>query len=261
MNDQVGLEGLVLRSSFIFSGTVTARGRSMLKVLQPRPDLIVARFDKALRVNPMLGPLDGKPITVLLSKGSSVESGQNLLFFAESWVHGDHIAVREHAHLPADDKTENQVLQMIASLPERHLQERVASAILIVQAVVREVTRATEIREPITEHAAEWMRATIELREVLKGSLPGQPAGGPQARARRDAAARASLTLYFPQGLDKAWRDWPKLKPAQSAIFLLHTPRPPVPSTAFIAPDPADVQPDSAADTIRRLLGSPPPPR
>jgi hypothetical protein len=260
MSDQVGLEGLVLRSSFIFSGTVTARGRSMLKALQPRPDLIVARFDKALRVNPMLGPLDGKPITVLLTKGSSVESGQNLLFFAESWVHGDYIAVREHAHLPADDKTENQVLQMIASLPERHLQERVASAILIVQAVVREVTRATEIREPITEHAAEWMRATIELREVLKGGLPGQPAGGPQARARRDAA-RASLTLYFPQGLDKAWRDWPKLKPAQSAIFLLHTPRPPVPSTAFIAPDPADVQPDSAADTIRRLLGSPPPPR
>jgi hypothetical protein len=257
MSDQVGLEGLVFRSSFIFSGTIAARGRTMLKVLQSRPDLIVARFDKALRVNPMLGPLEGKPITVLLSKGSSVEPGQHLLFFAESWVHGAHIAVREHAHLPADDKTETEVIRMIASLPERHLQERVASAILIVQAVVREVTRATEIREPITEHAAEWMRAMIEAHEVLKGTLPGQPPGNPQARARREAAVKAPLTLYFPQGLDKAWRNWPKLKPEQSAVFLLHAPRPPVPSTAFIAPDPADVQPDSAADTIRRLLGRP----
>ncbi len=261
MSDQAGLYGLVLRSSFIFTGTVTDRGRSMLKVLQPRPDLVVARFDRAHRVNPMLGKLDGKPITVLLAKGAAAEPGQRLLFFAESWVHSDHIAVREHAHLPADDRTEAEVTRVIASLPERHLQERVASAILIVRAAVREVVRATEIREPLTEHAAEWMRALLEADEVLKGTLPGHPAGTSQPRARRDASAKGPVTLYFPRSLDKAWRDWPKLKPDQSAIFLLHAPRPPVPTTAFIAPDPADVQPPGAVDTIRRLLGASPTPR
>ena len=264
MSGSADLVGLVLRSSFIFAGTVISRGRSSLKALPPRPDLAIARLERALRINPMLGKLDGRPITVLLARDAEVQPGAQLLFFAQNWLHAEEIAVRAFAHLPAEDKMEQDVGQIVASLPERHLRERIASAVLIVRGVVKETERATEIAEPISEHAAQWMRAMIEVQEILKGEQQPGPRG-------RGAQPKGTVMVFFPGSDDRAYRNWPRLSSGQSAVFLLHgvpTGKPGVtpqrgglPQGALIAPDPMDVQPPEHADDIRSLLGSPRRPR
>lgn len=50
MNDSETLS-LVLQSTFIFTGTITASGASSLRIIPPGPELAVARFERGIRVN------------------------------------------------------------------------------------------------------------------------------------------------------------------------------------------------------------------
>jgi hypothetical protein len=249
MNESTTLE-LVLRSTFIFSGTVVKLNQSSVKVLAARPGFAIARFEHPFRVNPMLGKLDGRPITVQLAKGSEVRPGQRLIFFANSWVHGEQIAVTEVAHVPADKKAEQEVADTVATLPHRHLADRVAAATIIVMGTVEEVTPAG-IQEPISEHAPGWMRATIDVQETLKG-IAGSHA--PHHLSNQ----KGRMSIVFPESSDPSWRRYPKLTVHQHAIFLLHSttlPGPP-PGTPMLT-DPADVQPPSEAGAIRALVTTP----
>jgi hypothetical protein len=239
---------LTARSTFIFTGNVVGLGDSVMRMLPPHISVAVARFERALRVNPMLGDLNGKPITVRLA-GGDVRLGERLIFFANSWLHGAEIAVVEVAHMEANEDTEKEVTEALESLPERHLRARVASAQLIVIGTVREVVEG-DVREPITEHAADWKRAVIEVREIVKEE-PGKPPSRRSKTAERQPSTETSF--YFPQSMDRAWRDHPKVHGGQSGVFLLHRNGPNLPPDAWVAPDPADVQPADQAESIRRI--------
>ena len=171
-------QSLVLRSSFIFTGTITAPGRSSLRVLTSRPGLAVARLDRGFLINPVLGNLDGRPITVRLAQegAGAVRAGDRVVFFATAWVHGEEIAVAELARLPADEKTEQEVARAVAMLPELHLSQRIAAAALIVQGTVTEIARATDIPRTGSEHDPAWLRASIDVQTVLKGEIVQSPA-------------------------------------------------------------------------------------
>jgi len=248
-------QSLVLRSSFIFTGTITAPGRSSLRVLTSRPGLAVARLDRGFLINPVLGNLDGRPITVRLAQEGAVRAGDRVVFFATAWVHGEEIAVAELARLPADKKTEQEVARAVAMLPELHLSQRIAAAALIVQGTVTEIARATNIPRTGSEHDPAWLRASIDVQTVLKGEIAQSP-------ARRKSA---SVTLLFPGSRDIAFKDVPRPAKGQKAVFLLHREGSPVPASEHVAPDPADIQPTSALPTVRRLIGgrgsATPPPR
>lgn len=242
------------RSSFVFAGTVTSPGQSSLRALPAKSGLAVVRLDRGLLVNPVLGKLDGRPITVQLGQGGAgtgaVRTGERLIFFTTAWVHGEEIAVRELARLPAETKTEEEVARVVASLPERHLAARIATAVLIVHGIVTEIAPATGAPRTASEHDPGWMRALIEVHEALKGK-----AEGAAGRARRQTAV-----LLFPGSRDLAFRNVPRPTERQDAVFLLHQPSPGLPAGAHIAPDPADIQPTSALSSIRQLLGTSPPP-
>ena len=113
----------VRESSFIFAGTVTSVGQSSLSVLPARAGLAVVRFDRGFLVNPVLGNLAGRPITVRLAQAaagaSAVRPGQQLVFFTAAWVHGTEIAVGELGRLSANADTEEEVARAVAALPER----------------------------------------------------------------------------------------------------------------------------------------------
>jgi hypothetical protein len=239
VTDPAALQRLVRQSSFIFTGTVTSKGSSALSVISPHPNLFIARFDRALRVDPMHGDLVGRPITVLSEADREVKVGEQAIFFTTDWVHGQEIAVREIAQLPADEQTERMVDAIVAELPNLHVQERVLSATFIVYGSVTRVERAQEIVEPISEHAANWARARLQIREVVKGE-PG----------------RKQLDVYFPTSNDIAYARWPRLSARQVAVFLLHAaPTSRLPQGALIAPDLADFQPEDQLETIRAFLG------
>lgn len=243
------LATLVQESTFIFAGSVVSRGASSVKTVPAAANLAVATFRRAFRVNPMLGDLDGRRITVRLAAGAKVARGEKLIFFANSWVHGEEIAVTETAHIPDNAAAEREVDDLVASLPARHLAERVASALLVVEGTVRAVDSAG-IWEPVTEHAADWRQAWIAVTAVLKGSLP------PPRIPGSVALADGSVVLFFPESNDPVWRPWPKVARGQSGVFLLHPAERPLPQPpgALIAPDPADVLPTATLQEVRNLL-------
>jgi hypothetical protein len=229
-------------ATFIFEGTVLGTGQPSVAILEGRPGLAVARFERGLRVNPLLGDLNGRRITVGLQKGSGVREGERLIFFANSWVHGEEIAVLSLAQVPADDRAEQEVQEALKGLPQLYLQRRVAGAELIVQGEVEGVKPA-ELEQPVSEHMATWMIATISVSSVIKGK--GEP--------------KSSIEVFFPENTDFRWRDWPKLKRGQRGVFLLHgATRGPLPLGALTLPDPLDVQPAGSARSIRELVAAQP---
>jgi hypothetical protein len=229
-------------ATFIFEGTVLSTGQPSVAILEGRPGLAVARFERGFRVNPLLGDLTERRITVGLQKGSGVRVDERLIFFANSWVHGEEIAVLSMAQMPADDRTEQEVQEALKSLPQLYLQRRVASADLIVQGQVEGVKPA-ELKQPVSEHMATWMIAAISVSSVIKGK----------------GHAKGSIEVFFPEDTDFRWRDWPKLKRGQRGVFLLHSATSgPLPSGALTLPDPHDVQPAASAKSIRELVGTQP---
>src|SRR5262245_25646651 len=110
---------LVQASTFIFSGTVLELGVSSVPFVKPNEGLITVRLDKSLRVDPVLGDLRGKTITVAVSSAEQFKAGEQAVFFANSAVHGRGIAVREVAHV--DVGQADLVAAAVAQLPQRHL--------------------------------------------------------------------------------------------------------------------------------------------
>jgi hypothetical protein len=228
------------------SGKVSARGRSSVRDLSPRPELVIAELERQLRVDPVLGDLTGRPITVLPARGGDIAIGSRLIFFANSWVHAEEIAVAAIANPAADDQTEELVKNAVDDLPRRRLAARVAQARLIVHAVVGSVERVTDVPEPVGEHRPDWHRARLRVQEVMKG----EPKRG-QARA---------VIAFFPGSDDIAFRDTPKLREGDEAVYLLHDPPQRLPAEVYVLPDPLDVQPTGRKEEVGRLVADLEPP-
>ena|ERR1700722_1023661 len=245
MAETSSLLPLAERSSFIFAGTVTSIGPSPLQVLAPVGALAIVRFDRGFLTNPVLGDLAGRPITVQMAQKPTPNTSvvdQRLIFFATAWVHGKEIAVTEIGRLPDTKENEQEVASIVASLPKRHLSDRLAAAVIVVHGTVRKIERATEIRRTASEHDPYWMRAEIKVIEALKGDVATNKAG--------------TVVLLFPGSADIAFRNVPRPSVKQEAVFLLHQGAGPLARlNTHIAPDPADIQPPSQLATIRRLLG------
>ena len=90
---------LTRSSGFIFAGTVLERGTSTVPSVSADQKLVIVRLDRALRIDPVLGDLRGRKITVAALDSTKLSVGQQAVFFTNSWVHGGGIAVREVAHL------------------------------------------------------------------------------------------------------------------------------------------------------------------
>jgi len=244
------LLNLVERSSFIFAGTVTSSGPSPVPVLASLPGLAVVRFDRGFLVNPVLGNLGGRPITVQLARDANAVDAsvlkQRFIFFSQAWVHGKEIAVTEIGRLADTEANEKEVARIVASLPANHLNERIAASALIVQGRVREIERAADIPRTGSEHDPYWMRAVIEVSETIKGETPA-----------RGKSKTATVALLFPGSGDHAYRNVPRPSVNQEAVFLLHAGDARfVPKNTYIAPDIADIQPPNSLPAIRRSLGA-----
>jgi len=244
-DDQAVIQELVRDSSFIFTGTVVELSVSTVANLTPRDNFAAVRIDRPLRSDPALGDLRGRLATVELLSRGELQPGEKAIFFTVNWILGGGIAVREVAHLNAQQ--EDSVAAEVARMPERHLADRLTDAALV---VVAEVTRVKPTPFDISwRNAPQWAAASLGIVDVLRGKPP------------------QNATVLFPTSGRPTWALAPRLTKGQRAIFLLHPPgdRPPlpeednlVPSQRFIALDPADVQPESARMLIERLLGEGP---
>jgi hypothetical protein len=234
------LDELVRSSSLIFTGTVVDRGRSTLPSLQDRDDLVVVRVDRGLRVDPVLGNLRGKTITVATAAPEALEVGKEAVFFTNSWIHGQGIAVREVQH--SDTRGAREVAAAVGRLPELDLLDQLLTAELVVHAQVRQVTQLP--RTTFERNAALWAVAELDVEQVLRG----QP--------------RASTQVHFPTAVGPPWTQAPRFEEGQRGIFLLRPPPGRNPSERSLEPgslvalNPDDFQPESRLPEVERLLAS-----
>ncbi|MGC1379788.1 MAG: hypothetical protein WA814_02050 [Candidatus Baltobacteraceae bacterium] len=232
------LSDLVQSSTFIFSGTVLERGASSVPFVPPNEKLITVRLDKSLRTDPVLGDLRGQTITVEVGSSEQFTAGQQVLFLANSWVHGRGIAVREVAHL--DPKEADRVAAAVAELPQRHLLDRLQDAQAVVDAKI------TKIDPPgftFDQHDGLWAAAHITVNTTLKGSAPAK--------------------FYFATAEWPPWNRAPRFQKGQAGIFILHVPAPDavsdggtLPAGSLVADDHADFQDESQAGRIKKLLAA-----
>jgi hypothetical protein len=227
-------------SSFIFSGTVLELGRSNLRVIQAREGLALVRVDRGLRVDPALGDPAGRVVTVDTGDSVELRPGDQAVFFTESWIHGDELAVHELAHLPID--TVEHVVAEVDRLPELHLLERLIQARVVVRAVVTQTARVPNL--PRERRAPYWAEAKLRVTSTLKGD----------ARGKR---------LFFPTSDSHHWYGAPRFRRGRRGVFLLHDDDPRatrwldtsgVDRNVLTALDPADVQPESELEHVRTLL-------
>jgi hypothetical protein len=232
---------LVRSSGLIFTGTVLERGRSTVPQLPSSPDLVVVRIDRGIRVDPVLGDLSGKDITVVPIAPEELKPGQRAVFFTNSWIHGQGIAVREVRHL--DVAEERAVAQAVNDLPRVHIVERLQSAELVAHAQVARVSLVERTR--FASNDAIWAKAELKILETLRGKK------------------RAKANLYFPTSNHPKWASAPRFEEGERAILALHAPnREATPSEATLEPgalvalDPDDFQPESQRSEIEGLLGT-----
>jgi hypothetical protein len=235
------LQELTRSSSLIFSGTVVERGTSTVSAVPANEKLVVVRLDRGLRVDPVLGDLRGKMITVAAAVPATLSPGQRAVFFTNSWLHGRGIAVRELEHV--DIGQEESVATVVAQLPQIHLSERLQNAELVAHA---EIVRVSQVAKRSRERkAALWAAAELRVERILRG----QP--------------RKSTMVYFPTAEWPPWTNAPRFKEGQRGVFILHAPsrnaslsEATLESGSLVALDPADFQPESQLSQVEQLLAA-----
>jgi hypothetical protein len=233
---------LVDRATFIFEGEVVASGQTSVPILAGRPGLAVVRFQRGFRLNPVLGRLVGRPITVGLPARTEVKEGERVLVLGNSWIHSHEIAVVALAVFPFAETVLTELEAALAALPDLYRARRVATAQMIVQGQVESV-KPIQLRQPISEHMAQWSEALIVVSTVLKGGQNGQD-------------PHHGVRVLFPRNTDTFWGAWPKLKTGQRGVFLLQPAiRRPLPEGTLTLPDRYDVQPAGSVRAIRAMLG------
>ena len=233
------IEELTRASSFVFSGTVEDVGASNVPPVEPGETTILVRIDRGLRIDPALGDVRGRVVTVETAVPEELQPGTRAVFFTDGWIHGEELAVRETAHVAPDRVDE--VAAAVERLPDLHLEDRLRAAAAVVHAQVMRTQivpgMALERRSP------RWAEAFLELDATLKGNADG-------------------LRLHFPTSDSHHWFNAPSVTVGQRGIFLLHAGDPqagdwldaPQFAGAVTALDPADVQPESALEHVRALL-------
>ena len=210
---------LAKQSSIIFSGTVSQLGAVSFVGVPQSPQTIVVRVDSVLKKPPAVSLKKGDNITVEVKDPSAFQQGAQATFYAEGWIFGSGVAVKELGHdfnpgggTPAEKARTGEAAlgQMQKQISDQDLQNRMASSDLVVIGRITDVHRWTipksaAARCPISEHSADWHEAVLQIKTILKGT---KPKGG-------------KMAVRFPLSRDVAWINSPKFQKQQQGIFFL----------------------------------------
>jgi hypothetical protein len=232
-----GVDKLVEESSYVFRATVTQLNASNEPAVPPGPRLIVAHVDEAFRASPSVGVngLRGRDVTLQLAGGAPA-LGDKVLVFANQWLYGVQIALREVAHYRLTEPAEREVVEAVERLPIRHLEVRLDGAVLVVEGEVESIG-PSPVPDGFALSSPNYELAVVRVRSRLKGESGEQ------------------VNILFPTNPAPPWRTAPKLRAREHAIFILrHETFLKAPREYYTALDPADVQPHDALRRIRSLL-------
>jgi hypothetical protein len=239
---------LTPRSSLIFLGQVEKLAASNLRILPANEQTAVVRILEVFSAIRSVSIAPGDHVTLLLLAGSPVRPGDRNIFFANGWLYGDNLAVREVGHV-AIEKSGPQVKQEIADAQRKADDEKIASRIaaaeLVVFGRVQAVKRfeTNDARRAISEHDPEWWLAEVRVETVLKGPPP-----------------KGLVLVAYPTSDDVMWLHSPKFRSDQAGIWILARLRgidrtfAKMEQPVYTALDPHDFRDASEMARIQRLV-------
>jgi hypothetical protein len=231
------MDRLVEESRYVFRSTIVELNASNEPAVRSGPGLVVAHVDEAFRAAPSVGVagLRDRDVTILTA-GEAPAVGDTLIVFANDWVYGTEIALREVAHRRATARAVREVVAAVERLPVSRLEARLDGAVLVVDGEVERV-EPSPIPDGFALTSPYYRLAVVRVESTLRGH-----------RAER-------VNVLFPTNPAPPWRNAPRLRQGQKAVFIL---RPETalqaPDEFLTAPDPDDVQPRDRLDEIQSLL-------
>lgn len=199
---------LLDRANFVFSGTVVQNRASNLSSVASSSQTTLVRVDRVLHGSPLLAGMVGQVITVRSLRASEHQVGQASTFFLDVDAFGESVSgveIGRFTQQAGDAEKHGRVVADARGIRnDRELSRRVQTAEQVIQGRVVSVEPAN-IDERVSEHAAHWYKAVIEVQSVLKGQ-----------------AGTQAVAMYFPTSEDKAWRNSPHYAMGQEGVWLLH---------------------------------------
>jgi hypothetical protein len=209
---------LARQSSIVFAGTVSQLGATSFVGVPKSAQTIVVRVDSVLKKPSAVSLKKGDNVTVEVKDPSAFHDGTQATFYADGWIFGAGVAVKELGHefrprggetpKPAgvDEKAHQQAQEQIG---DQELRDRLNTADFVVIGRVMDVRRwnaPKSVTTRISEHDPDWHEAVVEVQSVLKG---GQVKGN-------------KVIVRFPGRNDVAWVHSPKFAKNQQGIFCLN---------------------------------------
>jgi hypothetical protein len=242
-------DALMRQATFVFRGTVKRIGATATAEVEATPRTAVVSVDQIIRSPAQFAALTGQDVTLRLRAPGSLREEQQAIFFANSWLFGEGVALQEVDHVPPDEAESlaRRGAALAGEIADDRLQERLGRAEAVVSGRVSNTRPSTAAAKetgpaPRSEHDPDWHEAVIDVGTVLKGNVPA-----------------GVVVVLYPASLDVFWHDAPKFHAGQEGVWLLHSQD--VPQAAaeqfplvFTALDPMDIQPRDALGQVRSML-------
>jgi hypothetical protein len=252
---------------FVFEGSVKALSASNVSAVPADERTAVVQVEHVRLAPRALAGFAGKEVTLRMAPGEKLAVGVKGVFYTDSLVFADNLALQSMGHDPLM-QTEAKAALSSAAPVARQLRSRIDQADCIVSGQVTEVrphqpaaakTAAKALAgappalpEPISEHTPFWQEAVVQVSSVSKG--PKQQ----------------TMTVLFPASTDVKWRNAPKFKKGQKGMWLLHSTAPAaataLPTAArgkgpayYTALDPNDFHSSADGAVIQAMLPAAPP--
>jgi hypothetical protein len=252
---------------FVFEGSVKSISDSNVSAVPADDKTAVVQVDHVRLAPRALAGFAGKEITLRMAANEKLAAGDRAIFFTDSLVFADHLAVQSMGHDPVvsvEAKAACGARPVVQKLRRRidQAQAVVSGQVTEVRPSIPATVKAMAAGGPampvgrISEHAPFWHDAVIDVSGVQKGP-----------RQKR-------VVVRFPTSTDVKWRKAPQFKKGQKGVWLLHSvsaapvkaksaaarlkaaAAPPA-AEFYTALDPNDFHPASEASIVQAMLPVP----
>ncbi len=199
------LPSLVEGAGFIFRGRVMPGRRAQVQLpAGTAQKAVTVLVDEILLSTEALSRMVGREVIVISGQEEPIGKKPSLLFFTRCVVLGQQVIVEGVGYAPWSPDAVRQVAQQVKATGERPLQERVASAAVIVTGTVLNCVPAGPRSIPKSEHDPDWWIGRVKVQSIIKG-----------------APVDAEIEVLYANSMDIAWYKSPKLREGESKILIL----------------------------------------
>jgi len=201
---------LAKQAAFIFEGVIEPRSKEVAASMPPGS--VVTRVVNVLYVKPAVSVRRGDLVIVQLAKQSVMPLRTRAVFYANGWIYGKYLVVRELGHTPqstSPDQLQKEITSAKVEAENDRIRERINAAEIVISGKVDSVRRfEPKERRPISEHDPDWRIAQVSVNQFLKGQ-----------------AGSNVVLVAFPNSRDVMWADSPKFVAEEEGIWILARPK------------------------------------